>query len=203
MESLKAPPALDDKPFHITEPQAVSPVPQATSPPQPRLSVAPPPGFEHVIPTPPVPAVVAPAVVAKGQDVVEAEVGLSLEERLRIARAQSEKKARKDKKKKTKGKQGSVAVAAYRQAQQDEASKKPTAEPLVQFSSWKDQAISEEERAKRRFGQGTRNLSAIAVRKSQSDRAKGIGVIGGEATEPQQAAVKEMTTTAFSFGFSL
>lgn len=195
---------MDNKPRQITEPQPVSPVPQPSSPPQPRLSVAPPPGFEHVIPTPPVPAVVAPAVVAKVQ-VDEAEVGLSLEERLRIARAQSEKKARKDKKKKTKGKQGSVAVAAYRQAQQDEAPKKPTAEPLVQFSSWKDQAISEEERAKRRFGQGTRNLSAIAVRKSQSDRAKGIGVIGGEATEPQpghEAAVKEMTT-AFSFGFSL
>lgn len=138
---------------------------------------------------------------------------LSLEDRLRIARQRSTASSSGGKKPGSKAGSSSsaVAVAAYRQAQQQDAARRTAAAAAaseaapVQFASWKDETITEEERTRRRFGQGTRNRTAIACRKQQ--HRGGLGVIGGAVRHEQDkdgaADGVADVTTAFSFGFSI
>lgn len=78
---------------------------------------------------------------------------------------------------------------------------------VLHWDSWKE-AATEEEKLRKRFGQGTRNVSAIARRGEK----KGVGVIGlaGAAVAKEGGRVSEdgadfgtPLTNAFSFGFAL
>jgi len=79
---------------------------------------------------------------------------------------------------------------------------------VLHWDSWKE-AATEEEKLRKRFGQGTRNVSAIARRGEK----KGVGVIGlaGAAAAKEGGRVDEdgaedictPLTNAFSFGFAL
>jgi len=79
---------------------------------------------------------------------------------------------------------------------------------VLHWDSWKE-AATEEEMLRKRFGQGTRNVSAIARRGEK----KGVGVIGlaGAAVAKEGGRVNEdgaedictPLTNAFSFGFAL
>lgn len=79
---------------------------------------------------------------------------------------------------------------------------------VLHWDSWRD-AATEEEKLRKRFGQGTRNLSAIARRGGK----KGVGVIGlaGAALVNDNVGMKKdgsedvgaLLLNAFSFGFAL
>jgi hypothetical protein len=77
---------------------------------------------------------------------------------------------------------------------------------VLHWDSWRD-AATEEEKLRKRFGQGTRNVSAIARRGEK----KGVGVIGLVAVEKEKGGMNKygaedvgaLLTNAFSFGFAL
>jgi hypothetical protein len=81
---------------------------------------------------------------------------------------------------------------------------------VLHWDSWKE-AATEEEKLRKRFGQGTRNVSAIARRGEK----KGVGVIGlagaaaakeggkGDTEDGAEDVCCKPLTNAFSFGFAL
>ncbi len=83
---------------------------------------------------------------------------------------------------------------------------------VLHLDSWKAADLTEEEKLRKRFGQGTRNLAAIARRE---EKKGGLGVIGSFSAGAQVsssgstasagavATTQDGLTNAFSFGFAL
>jgi hypothetical protein len=89
----------------------------------------------------------------------------------------------------------------------EEQREAPVAKQQPEFQTWRDPKITDEERKKRRFGQGIRNLRAIGQRKAPIEESQA-------SAGPTTSASSSMTTTGvapdgvvahsspFSFGFS-
>lgn len=116
-------------------------------------------------------------------------------------------KTKAKKKRARKKKKSSAAVPKKEEEEKEE--KEEAAAPkdvvVLHWDSWKE-AATEEEKLRKRFGQGTRNVTAIARRGEK----KGVGVIGHAGGAVTAAAGKEggtdgaeALTNAFSFGFAL
>jgi hypothetical protein len=87
--------------------------------------------------------------------------------------------------------------ASKKDAQRREAAPAPPASCRLgeepEFQTWRDPQLTEEERMKRRFGQGIRNLKAIGQRSNTHASA-------GEDSAPVETTVSH--TSPFSFGFT-